>query len=203
LPPVEQIDYLSGVEPAPGRLALLQRFLNTVAPELNQEMLHSPQRLRDVLTALGLMSAAARVSADDLRQALELREAFRALALANNGAGAAPEAEYLVEQAAAGALGIHFFDGVPRLVSDESGVAGALATLAAVVAEAAALGTWPRLKACPAEACGWIFYDRSRNRSGRWCDSTVCGNRAKTRAYRRRRRAQLGLQAQDGTRPDV
>lgn len=186
--PVARIDYLADVEPAPGRLGLLQGFLNTVAPENNQEMLHSPQRLRIVLAELGLVSPAARVSEDDLRRAVELREAVRALALANNVVGAAPDAERVVEQAAAGRLGIRFVDGMPQLVGAEPGVAGALATLAAVVAEASALGTWQRLKACPAELCGWIFYDRSRNRSGRWCDSAVCGNRAKTRAYRRRRR---------------
>ena len=190
LVPVEQIDYLADVERAPGRLGVLQLFLNTVAPEHGQEMLHSPQRLRIVLAELELVSPAAPVSEDDLRRALELREALRALALANNGIPAAPDAEHVVEQAATGALGIRFVDGLPRLVGSEQTVAGALATLAGIVAEAAAAGTWPRLKACPAEACGWVFYDRSRNRSGRWCDSTVCGNRAKTRAYRRRRRAQ-------------
>jgi predicted RNA-binding Zn ribbon-like protein len=190
LEPVGQIDYLTDVEPAPGRLGLLQRFLNTVAPEWKQEMLHSPQRLRIVLAELDLVSPAAPVSEDNLRRALELREALRALALANNGIPAAHDAEHVVEQAAAGALGIRFVNGLPRFVGTERGVAGALATLAGIVAEAAAAGTWPRLKACPAEACGWVFYDRSRNRSGRWCDSTVCGNRAKTRAYRRRRRAQ-------------
>ena len=190
LEPVEQIDYLADVEPAPARLGLLQRFLNTVAPELEQEMLHSPQRLRIVLAELDLVSPDAPVSEDDLRRALELREALRALALANNAISAAPDAEHVVEQAAAGSLGIRFVDGVPRVAGTERGVAGALATLAGIVAEAAAAGTWARLKACPAEACGWVFYDRSRNRSGRWCDSTVCGNRAKTRAYRRRRRAQ-------------
>jgi predicted RNA-binding Zn ribbon-like protein len=197
LEPVARIDYLADVEPAPGRLWLLQRFLNTVAPECNQEMLHSPQRLRIVLADLGLASPGAPVSEDDLRQALDLREALRALALANNDFRAVPGAEHVVEQAAAGALGIQFVDGLPQVVGTEPGVAGALATLAAVVAEAAALGTWPRLKACPAEACGWIFYDRSRNRSGRWCDSNVCGNRAKTRAYRRRRRTQLSLRQKD------
>ena len=67
-----------------------------------------------------------------------------------------------------------------------AGVAGALATLVGIVAEAAG-GTWLRLKSCPGEACGWIFYDRSRSGSGRWCDMTVCGNRTKTRAYRARR----------------
>jgi predicted RNA-binding Zn ribbon-like protein len=188
LEPVERIDYLAHVEPAPGRLGLLQRFLNTVAPETNQEMLHSPQRLRAVLAELGLVSPSSPVTEDDLRQALELREALRALALANNGAPAEPDTERVVERAAAGALGIRFVDDIPQLVGTEPGIAGALATLAAVVAEAAALGTWPRLKACPAEACGWAFYDRSRNRSGLWCDSAVCGNRAKTRAYRRRLR---------------
>jgi predicted RNA-binding Zn ribbon-like protein len=188
LEPVERIDYLADVEPAPGRLGLLQRFLNTVAPETNQEMLHSPQRLRTVLAELGLVSPSSPVTEDDLRRALELREALRALALANNGAPAEPDAERVVERAAAGALGIRFVDDIPQLVGTEPGIAGALATLAAVVAEAAALGTWPRLKACRAEACGWAFYDRSRNRSGLWCDSAVCGNRAKTRAYRRRLR---------------
>lgn len=185
--PVERIEYLADIEPAPGRLRLLQRFVNTVAPDLNEEVLHSPRRLRGLLAELGLVSPATPVSEDDLRRALELREALRALALANNDLRAAPDAERVVEQTAAGALGIRFIDGMPQLFGAESGVAGALATLAAVVAEAAALGTWPRLKACPAEGCGWIFYDRSRNHSGRWCDSTVCGNRAKTRAYRRRR----------------
>ena len=147
---------------------------------------YSHQRLRIALAELDLVSPAAPISEDDLRRALELREALRALALANNAISAAPDAEHVVEQAAAGALGIRFVACMPQLVGTDRGVAGALATLAGIVAEAAAAGTWPRLKACPAEACGWVFYDHSRNRSGRWCDSTVCGNRA----YRRRRRAQ-------------
>ena len=43
---------------------------------------------------------------------------------------------------------------------------------------------WERLKACP--QCGWSFYDYSRNRSATWCSMSLCGNRLKTRAYRRR-----------------
>jgi predicted RNA-binding Zn ribbon-like protein len=34
-----------------------------------------------------------------------------------------------------------------------------------------------------------VFYDRSKNRSGRWCVMAECGNRAKVRAYRERERA--------------
>ena len=190
LEPVDQIDYLADAEPAPGRLRLLQRFLNTVAPEWNQEMLHSPQGLHAVLADMNLVSAAEPVSEADLRRALEVRGALRALTLANNGVRPALGADQVIEQAAASRLGIRITDGLPRVVGTEPGIAGALATLAGILAEAAAAGTWPRLKACPADACGWVFYDRSRNRSGRWCDSTVCGNRAKTRAYRSRRRAQ-------------
>ena len=48
-------------------------------------------------------------------------------------------------------------------------------------------GSWTRLKACLDTGCGWAFYDRSRNRSGQWCDTT-CGSRHKVRAYRARRR---------------
>ncbi len=43
-----------------------------------------------------------------------------------------------------------------------------------------------RMKICG--NCGWLFLDRSKNRSRVWCDMTVCGNRAKaSRHYRRRR----------------
>ncbi len=41
-----------------------------------------------------------------------------------------------------------------------------------------------RLKLC--DSCGTLFYDRSRNRSRRWCDMGSCGNRAKVRNYRKR-----------------
>ena len=54
------------------------------------------------------------------------------------------------------------------------------------VAEAVRDRSWQRVKACRADDCRWAFYDRSRNRSGVWCDMAVCGNRAKVRAYRRR-----------------
>jgi predicted RNA-binding Zn ribbon-like protein len=34
-----------------------------------------------------------------------------------------------------------------------------------------------RLGRCSNRSCGWVFVDRSRNRSRRWCSSTDCGNR--------------------------
>ena len=54
------------------------------------------------------------------------------------------------------------------------------------VHDAMAEGSWARLKACPADNCLWAFYDETKNRSGTWCSMSVCGNRTKARAYRRR-----------------
>jgi predicted RNA-binding Zn ribbon-like protein len=47
-----------------------------------------------------------------------------------------------------------------------------------------------RVRECDAGNCAWLFVDTSRNRSRRWCDMTVCGNREKAqRHYRRTRRS--------------
>ncbi|MGH8496131.1 MAG: CGNR zinc finger domain-containing protein [Gammaproteobacteria bacterium] len=55
-----------------------------------------------------------------------------------------------------------------------------------------------RLKECPGQpACGWLFYDASKNRSRRWCDMEDCGNIAKARRHyarvRKRRMRGRGL----------
>ena len=68
------------------------------------------------------------------------------------------------------------------------GLTGALAVLLADLHGAHADGTWHRLKACSNPACGWVFYDTSRNRSGRWCAMGECGDVMKARTYRERRR---------------
>jgi predicted RNA-binding Zn ribbon-like protein len=47
-----------------------------------------------------------------------------------------------------------------------------------------------RMKICG--NCGWLFIDRSKNRSRTWCDMAVCGNRAKaSRHYRRRKQEDM------------
>jgi predicted RNA-binding Zn ribbon-like protein len=67
----------------------------------------------------------------------------------------------------------------------------ALAGLSAVVAEfydGSIAGTLDRLKTCAAEECRRVFFDRSKPATRRWCMSTLCGNRMKTRTYRERHR---------------
>jgi predicted RNA-binding Zn ribbon-like protein len=67
----------------------------------------------------------------------------------------------------------------------------ALAGLSVVIAElytASIDGTLDRLKMCASEECRRVFFDRSKPATRRWCMSSLCGNRMKTRAYRERRR---------------
>ncbi len=39
------------------------------------------------------------------------------------------------------------------------------------------------IRACGGADCGWLFLDTSRNRSRRWCDMRICGNRDKVKRY--------------------
>jgi predicted RNA-binding Zn ribbon-like protein len=52
-----------------------------------------------------------------------------------------------------------------------------------------------RLGICPPEhhGCGWLFLDRSRNGSRRWCTMEFCGSQAKARRLTQRRRADREL----------
>lgn len=40
-----------------------------------------------------------------------------------------------------------------------------------------------RVRECDGASCSWLFLDRSRNRSRRWCSMESCGNRAKARRH--------------------
>ena len=40
-----------------------------------------------------------------------------------------------------------------------------------------------RVKQCRGEKCGWLFFDATKNKSRRWCEMEVCGNRAKQRRH--------------------
>ena len=74
-------------------------------------------------------------------------------------------------------------DGTPLLTSSDP-----LGPIVAAAARLAIDGRWRRIKLCVMDTCRYAFYDESRNQSGRWCSMAVCGNRAKTRAFRARQR---------------
>jgi predicted RNA-binding Zn ribbon-like protein len=47
-----------------------------------------------------------------------------------------------------------------------------------------------RLRRCDGPGCGWVFLDRSRNHTRRWCSSADCGNRDRARRHYARHRAE-------------
>jgi predicted RNA-binding Zn ribbon-like protein len=116
------------------------------------------------------------------RRVAELRTALRSLILANNGfpleAGAV-EVFNLAARRVPLQLGAN---GVPAMAADGD----ALDQVVAIALGAMLDGTWGRLKAC--RNCRWAFYDYSPPRKATWCSMQLCGNRAKTRAYRSRRK---------------
>ncbi len=46
-----------------------------------------------------------------------------------------------------------------------------------------------RVKECPGDGCGWLFLDKSRNQSRRWCNGQDCGNRVRVRLHYQRRKS--------------
>lgn len=180
----------TAVEPAPGELDLVRRFVNTFDAEVGREELSSPAELTAWLQENGLLGPNERARADDLEAALDVREAIRSMLLSNNGAPIDADAVGRLDRAASDSrLLVRFPPGGGSSVGPQAkGAAGALGAILARVHEAMADGTWQRLKVCPADDCLWAFYDSSRNRSRRWCQMEVCGNRSKVRTYRERRR---------------
>lgn len=182
-----------GRAPAPAELATVQAFINShydLEHDHGAELLASPPALHSWLTRHDLLRAGAAADAADLLRALELRESLRELARANGGPAPAPALHTLNRLADGASVELRFSAAGPRFaLSADSGAAGAVGLLLAITARAMIEGTWGRLKICPADACGWAFYDHSRNQTGRWCSMSVCGGRAKARSHYRRRRA--------------
>jgi predicted RNA-binding Zn ribbon-like protein len=151
------------------------------------ELLTTPAKLSEWLAEHGL-GIDRTLRRPDLERTIALREALRALLLANAGEPLDQSAvEQLNSVAARVRLLVRFDEnGGSTLDSEKGGIECALGEILAIVHRSMADGTWPRLKACIEDTCVWAFYDTSKNRSAHWCSMAVCGNRAKARAYRQR-----------------
>ena len=178
----EQIEP-GGRPKAPGRLELLQRFINSHNHDLPEDWdrIGTAVKAQAWLKEKRLIGAGERISAADAARLRELREALRALIVAPNPAAAA------VVRGQRAPLRVVVDDaGNAALEAADRGVDGAVATLLGILHEAQVSGDWSRMKAC--RQCEYAFFDRSKNRSAAWCSMSICGNRTKNRAYYRRRR---------------
>jgi predicted RNA-binding Zn ribbon-like protein len=175
-------------ETADGVLGLIQAYVNTVDLEAGPDELKDPKTLGEWLVARKLMEPGKPAGAGDLKHAIAVREAIRGVIGANSGSRVYPvDIATLNGAIAASRLRARFgSDGKARLEPEAEGVEGALGRLVAAVFAAMAEDDWTRLKVCGSRSCRWVFYDRSRNHSSRWCKMASCGNRQKARRFRAR-----------------
>jgi predicted RNA-binding Zn ribbon-like protein len=167
----------------------VRSFVNTRELDPDREELEDASSLEAWLRDRGV-AVEGPVGGRDLERAIAFREALRGLLLANGGGGLGRDAVQAL-RAAAESVSLRpevGSDGSVGLAPGAPGLAAFVARVFAAIAAAQENGTWARLKACTSDECLWAFYDRSRNRSRQWCSMEVCGNRAKTRAYRAKQR---------------
>jgi predicted RNA-binding Zn ribbon-like protein len=173
--------------PAPGKLELVRQFINTheITPE--REDFDDLGSLRRWLLDQRLIARGGHLQDGDVARAIAVREALRSVLAAE--APAARDLRALNAAASSAPLRVVFDAAAkPALTPAGDGLDVALARLFAIIECASYEGTWSRLKICAADDCEWAFYDHTKNRSGAWCSMESCGNRAKGRAYRERRR---------------
>jgi predicted RNA-binding Zn ribbon-like protein len=178
-------------KPAPGRLALVQDFVNTRNYFQGGDLLGDTGEATLRLAERGLLEEGERIGEAERRRLVSFREGLRELLLAHNGvAEAETQGQTLNDLVASAALRVRFGpDGRPSLEPAAGGgvVERIVGRLLAEAVRAEAEGRWVRLKACRNERCRWAFYDASKNGMGRWCNMDVCGTRHKMRRYRERK----------------
>lgn len=171
--------YSSGdaVRPVGGRLVL--DFLNTADWSGDGSVLHEKiETLADArlwMTALGLPDLSLPSSAAALR---DFRSALRSGFLGSTGADACvARINTALRRIGGDVLSLSGNDSIApdRRLSLQRVIAISAAAVLADPREVA------RIKLCPAEDCGWLFLDETKNARRRWCAMETCGNRAKAR----------------------
>jgi predicted RNA-binding Zn ribbon-like protein len=172
----------------PESLVLIEDFVNTNDAEAGTDELQSSDLLKAWLVDHRLLESSEDVDGSGRARVVEVREGLRALLVANAGDPLDRASVDGLNRVAGEVRMLVTFvpDGSARLAPGAAGVDGAIARVLGAVYTAMADGTWPRLKACLKDTCRWAYYDRSKNRSRRWCAMSVCGNVVKARAYRAR-----------------
>ncbi|HEX9735456.1 MAG TPA: CGNR zinc finger domain-containing protein [Thermoanaerobaculia bacterium] len=178
--------WTSKLPPAPGELRIVQSFVNT-ADFARGTDLEGPEALVRWLAHWSLVPEDAVLDAADLERAIEVREALRALIMANHGAAASDVFAARLDRTAKAAPILVRFDpaGRTRFEAVADDLDGALARLFGIVAGAQLDGSWERLKVCSGAVCRTAFYDFSTNRSALYCHAR-CGYRASSLAHRHR-----------------
>jgi predicted RNA-binding Zn ribbon-like protein/DNA-binding transcriptional regulator YdaS (Cro superfamily) len=164
---------------APSAAQLLIDFVNTVEWQTDDETWTSPEALVSwIRTRTGVSPTT--LTEGDLAFARRTREGLREVLLTHAGHEPLPGAIAGLNALLA-EVPVHLrFDAdgqVQAAAAEDSFLLPVLAAIDAVRVD----GSWERVKACSRDSCRWAYWDGSRNRSGRWCSMTGCGNYIKMR----------------------
>ena len=164
----------------------LRRYVERGAAHDPGDELATPAQLKDWLRTRGLLENGAGVSPAEHREALQLRDGLRTFLAAppadrtsTVGPLAVSAARFPLEVAPSGDRALDLRPVAGRATSGLGHVLVQLLRLSHG-------GRLERIKTCDSDECRWVFYDRSKPSNRRWCSSERCGNREKTRTYRRR-----------------
>jgi CGNR zinc finger len=176
--------------PAPGDLELVRAFMSVHdhVSGTRDSLAPGSSTIRWWLTEHGLIDPEATPDDEEMDLAADVLEALRSRVRENMGDERDLHAIRVLDDAAR-ATGLTVRFGSEGIVATTDGVRGALGRILAIAFLSELDGTWSRFKECGAEDCRSVFWDRSKNGSGRWCTMKECGNRAKVRAYRERERS--------------
>jgi predicted RNA-binding Zn ribbon-like protein len=187
--------WTSKLPPAPGELRIVQSFVN--ADFAQRPDLDGTAALARWLAHWSLLPDDARVDVSGLERAVEVREALRALIIANYGSAVHEAfAVRLDNVAKATSIRVRFdLVGRTRFEAAADDLDGAFGRLFGIVAAAQLDGSWERMKVCSREPCHAAFYDFSPNRSALYCQ-LGCGSRTSSHTYRNRHIEEVrGLEA--------
>lgn len=165
-----------------------RRFVQDGLAHTRADELASVTALEGWMRRRKLLDMRARLSSRDHHKAIELRDMLRDLLRLAPSERSSRSDQF---NAVAGTFPLILemtesfgFRLQPKGRTPLSGLARVLGDLY----RAAEIGNLDRLKMCASDECKWVFFDHSKPATRRWCSSTLCGNREKTRAYRSRRR---------------
>jgi predicted RNA-binding Zn ribbon-like protein len=154
-----------------------------------RDLLATPSALDDWFRLAGCQIPAVVTTEQELAEALLLREAiYRTLSALVLEISPDKDDVDRINAAAAGGVAVPQFDVASFRVRWES-ADPARASLAAVARDAVAVlceAGRERLKMCDNGGCRMLFLDQSPANRRRWCAMSICGNREKVRAHRRR-----------------
>ena len=169
----------------------VRRFTHHGVQHPQSDELTGPQELGAWMAQRGMLADRGKLTPAMFDEALELRSAVRTYLQCDPDERRKNKDVVRSLDSGAEAVSACRENGVRAQHDTRSGAqrrAGGSVGIVAELYDGSRNGVLDRLKMCASEECRRVFFDRSKPATRRWCKSTLCGNRVKTRAYRERQR---------------